>query len=229
MRKVEDGFQQESGGSAEQQLRPHHARLDDCILSHLDDRDPEWLLSGEHMNTAPSPEAGLSQPELARMWADHRQPLPGDQLEQLLTRLVGRLVKAITTVPLDERAVVEVAAELVDHGLTDPRTIGHSIEMLGGGLPRLPELHHLAQPDAAVLKTLAVLASGYTEALRQHTVDEHATAVQTMQRAQHEAELELRICETRFREIFFTSAVGIAISTFDGTVVTANRAFADIV
>jgi diguanylate cyclase (GGDEF)-like protein/PAS domain S-box-containing protein len=167
------------------------------------------------------------------MWADHRQPLPRDEIEQLLTRLVDRLVKAITTVPLEERAVVEVASELVRHGLTDPHTIGHSIEILGNGLPRLPELHHLVHPDAAVLKALAVFARGYTGALRQQTVDEHTRAVDkavaAAQRAKQEAELELRICETRFREIFFTSAVGIAISTFEGTVVTANRAFADIV
>lgn len=185
------------------------------------------------MSAAPSPEAGLSQLELARMWADHRRSPPGDEIEKLLTRLVNRLVEAITAVPLEEGAVVGVATELVRHGLTEAHIIGHTIEILGNGLPRLAELRHLAHRDAAVLKALAVLASGYTGAVRQHAVDEHARAAdeaaQAMERAKQEAELELRICETRFREIFFTSAVGIAISTFEGTVVTANRAFADIV
>ncbi|MGH3598701.1 MAG: EAL domain-containing protein, partial [Pseudonocardiaceae bacterium] len=42
-------------------------------------------------------------------------------------------------------------------------------------------------------------------------------------------ERELWISETRFRQVFSESAVGIAISNLEGTVVTANRAFARVV
>jgi diguanylate cyclase (GGDEF)-like protein/PAS domain S-box-containing protein len=153
-------------------------------------------------------------------------PMPGERPEQLLEQLINRLITAIVAVPVDEQAAFEVAAELVARGLTESRGIGHSIEVLAEGLPRLAEVH---QRDTAVLRALASLASGFAEALRQHTLDEQEQATQALLRAKQDAELELQICEARFREIFFTSAVGIAISTFDGTVVTANRAFADIV
>jgi diguanylate cyclase (GGDEF)-like protein/PAS domain S-box-containing protein len=174
----------------------------------------------------------LTTAVLAQAWADVANwavPMPREQIENLLARLIDRLVSAVTTAPGDDQAALEVAIELLAHGLTDPRSIGHSIEVLAEGLPRLTDLHELDQPRTAVLRMLASLASGYAEALQQRTVDQLELATQALLQAKQDAELELRICETRFREIFFTSAVGIAISTFDGTVVTANRAFADIV
>lgn len=180
------------------------------------------------MTSARPSEPGLTTAGLAQIWADAASwtmPMSEERLEQL----INRLVTAIADVPVDEPAALDVATELVAHGLTESRGIGRSIEVLAEGLPRLAELHELQQRDTAVLRVLAALASGYAEALRQHTLEEQHAATRALRRAAQEAELELRICETRFREIFSTSAVGIAISTFHGTVVTANRAFADIV
>jgi diguanylate cyclase (GGDEF)-like protein/PAS domain S-box-containing protein len=173
-------------------------------------------------------EPGLTTAELASAWAA-ASPMSGQQTDQLLAPLITQLAAAAAAVPIDEQAAVEVAAELVAHGLTEPLGIGASIEVLAEGLPRLAELREVGRRDIAVLRVLASLAGGYAQAHRERTLDEQESATKALQRASHEAELELRICETRFREIFFTSAVGIAISTFDGTVVTANPAFADIV
>lgn len=184
------------------------------------------------MTSARPAEPGLTTAGLAQLWADSLSwtiPMSEEKPEQLLERLVNRLVAAIAEVPVDEQAAREVAVELLSHGLTESRGIGRSIEVLAEGLPRLAEVHELHQRDTAVLAALAALASGYAEALRQRTLDEQQQATLALQRATQEAELELRICEARFREIFSTSAVGIAISTFDGMVVTANQAFADIV
>jgi diguanylate cyclase (GGDEF)-like protein/PAS domain S-box-containing protein len=172
---------------------------------------------------------GLTTAELASAWAHAASPTSGQQTEQLLAQLVTRLAAAATAVPVDDQAAVDVAAELIVHGLTEPQYIGTSIEILAEGLPRLAELREVHRREVAVLRVLASMAGGYAQAHRQHTLDAQDQATQALQRARHEAELELRICETRFREIFSTSAVGIAISTFDGTVVTANPAFADIV
>ncbi len=177
-------------------------------------------------------EQGLTSAELAQVWAGNvrwAMPVPGKEPEHLLAGLINRLAAAVVTVPVDEQAAAEVASELVEHGLTEPSSIGRSIEVLAEGLPRLPDLREIQHRGTAVARVLGSLSSGYAEALRQHTLDGQRLAMQALQQAKQEAELELRICETRFREIFFTSAVGIAISTFDGTVVTANRAFADIV
>jgi diguanylate cyclase (GGDEF)-like protein/PAS domain S-box-containing protein len=173
-------------------------------------------------------ESGLTAVELASAWAA-ASSTSGRETEQFLARLVTQLAAAAAAAPVDDQAAVEVAAELVAHGLTESGGIGTSIEVLAEGLPRLAELQDVRRCDIAVLRVLASLAGGYAQAHRKRTLDEQDAATKALQRAGHEAELELRICETRFREIFFTSAVGIAISTFDGTVVTANPAFADMV
>ena len=170
--------------------------------------------------------------ELAQAWTDvvsRALPMAEDQARDLLAGFINRLATAVASVPVGGQAAAELAAELVAQGLTDSSGIGCSLEVLGEGLPQLADLREVPERDTAIRHVLASLASGYAEALRRRTLDEQKLSTDALLMAKQEAELELRICETRFREIFFTSGVGIAISTFDGTVVTANPAFADIV
>ncbi len=179
-------------------------------------------------------DSGATVAGLAHEWAGaagRSADLPGsgDQLEQLLARLIERLVTAVASDPVDEQAVSEVAAELVAHDLTGSNGIGRSIEVLGGGLPRLAQLQHGDRRDAAVLRVLGALAGGYAGALRQRAVAEHDQVTQALAHAKQDAEHELRVCQARLRQVFSAVSVGLAISDLDGTVVTANPAFARIV
>ncbi|HEV7452073.1 MAG TPA: EAL domain-containing protein [Pseudonocardiaceae bacterium] len=185
------------------------------------------------MSATVPPEPGLTVAGLAQTWAvvasrSAYLPMSGDEVEQLLTRLINRLVAAVAGVPVDERAAIEVAAELVAHDLTGSSSIGRSIEVLGEGLPRLAELH-VGRGDAAVVRVLGALAGGYAGALRQRTLDEQNQVTQALLQAKLDAERDLQVSETRFRRIFSEAPVGIAISDLDGTVVAANRAFAGMV
>jgi diguanylate cyclase (GGDEF)-like protein/PAS domain S-box-containing protein len=148
--------------------------------------------------------------------------MSGEETEQLLARLITRLVAAVTATPADEQAAMEVAAELVAHDFTGPRSIGCSIEILARGLPQLPQLRDIDQRDTAVLRVLAALSDGYAQALRRRILDEQEQVAQGLVRAKLEA-------EARFQEIFLVSTVGIAISTLEGIVVDANQAFSEIV
>ncbi|MGH3782857.1 MAG: PAS domain S-box protein, partial [Pseudonocardiaceae bacterium] len=186
------------------------------------------------MSTSRPTEPGLTAAGLAATWAAAASqttylPMSGDELEQLLTGLINRLVTVVSAAPMDEQAAVEVAAELVAHDLTGSRSISRSIEVLDDGLPRLAELQHVDGGDAAVSRVLRTLAGGYAEALRQRTLDEQDQVTQALLQANLNTERELWISETRFRQVFSESAVGIAISNLEGTVVTANRAFARVV
>ena len=156
-------------------------------------------------------------------------PMSGDELEQLLTRLIRQLVTALSAAPIDEQAAIAVAAELVAHDFTGSSTITRSIEVLDYGLPRLAELPHVEGRGSAVSRVLRALAGGYAMALRQRTFDEQHQVTQALLEAKLDTERELWISEARFRQVFSESAVGIAISDLEGTVVTANRAFARIV
>ncbi len=183
------------------------------------------------MNTSPPVKPVLTKAVLAQAWAKATSQttdsaLSEQQLAQLMGRLIDRLVTVVATEPVDEQAAVEVAAELVAHDLIGSQSIGRSFEVLAHGLPRLPELRDVGQRDAAVLQMLAALVNGYAEALRRRAFEEQEQVTRALLRVKQE---ELRVCEARFREVLSASVVGIVISLFDGTVITANRAFADIV
>jgi diguanylate cyclase (GGDEF)-like protein/PAS domain S-box-containing protein len=179
------------------------------------------------MSAAPPPEFELAISQLARTWAEVAGQttylaMSGAETEQFLTRLITRLVRVVTATPAEEQAAMEVAAELVANHLTGSRSIGRSIEALARGLPQLPQLRGVNGVDSAVLRVLTALCDGYIDALRRRILDEQEQVAQALLRAKLEA-------ETRFREVFLASTVGLAISTFDGIVVEANRAFAEIV
>ncbi|MGH3696884.1 MAG: diguanylate cyclase domain-containing protein [Pseudonocardiaceae bacterium] len=178
------------------------------------------------MSAVPPPASDLTTTELATQWAAAVSQttylaMSAAEIEQLLARLIIRLVTATAATPVDEQAVMAVAAELVAHDLTGSRSIGRSIEALAHGLRRLPELRDIDQRDAAVLRVLAALSDGYAEALRQRTLDEQEQVAKALSQAKLEA-------EARFREVFLASTVGIAISTFDSIVVSANQALSEI-
>lgn len=180
------------------------------------------------------PRAGLTVAGLARAWAvavsrSTYLPMSGEEIEQLLTRLIHRLVTAAAGAPVGERAVIDVAAELVVHDFTGSSSIGRSIEVLTDGLPRLAELQHIDRRDATVAQVLGALASGYAEALRQRTLDEKDQITQALFQAKLDAERELQISEARFRQVFSEAAVGIVISDREGTLFAANRVFAGMV
>jgi diguanylate cyclase (GGDEF)-like protein/PAS domain S-box-containing protein len=196
---------------------------------------PEWLLSVDMVSAIPPcGESGLTVTRLAQTWAAVASrttylPMSGNEVELFLTRLVNRLVAAVASVPVDERAAMEVVAELVAHDLTGSSSIGRSIEVLGEGLPRLAVLQHVDWRDAAVVRVLGALASGYAESLRQRTLDQQDQVAQALLQAKLDAERGLQVSEARFRQVFSEAPVGIAISDLEGTVVAANRAFADMV
>ena len=186
------------------------------------------------MSTARPSESGLTVAGLAQAWAAVASrttylPMSGDEVEQLLARLIDRLVRAIAATPVDEEAAIEVSAELVAHAFTGARSVGRSLEILGDGLPQLAELQHVDRRDAAILRVLGSLAGGYAEALRQRTLDEQDEVTRAVLQAKLDADRELQVSEAWFRQIFSEAGVGIAISGLDGTLVAVNRAFADMV
>lgn len=186
------------------------------------------------MRGASPNEPGLTVAELAQTWTTVASrttylPMSGDEIEQLLTRLVHRLVTAVAAAPVDEPAAVEVATELVAHDLTGSSSIGRSIEVLSDGLLRLAGLQHVDRRGIAVSRIMEALAGGYAEALRQRTLKEQDQITQALLQAKLDAERELQISEARFRQVFSEAAVGIAISDLDGTLFAANRVFAGMV
>jgi hypothetical protein len=152
-------------------LRSHHEGLPDAPADEL------GCEGAKIVSAVPRPEPDLAITKLAQVWADAAGQttylaMSGAETEQFLAQLITKLVTAMTVTPVDERAVMEVAAELVAHDLTGSRSIGCSIEVLTDGLPQLPQLRDFDRLDAAVLRVVIALSAGYAQALRRRTLGE---------------------------------------------------------
>src|SRR6185312_6610383 len=114
------------------------------------------------MSAAPPPEFDLATSGLARAWAEATSRttylvMSSAEIEKFLTVLITRLITAVRATPVDEQAARAVAAELVAHDFTGSHSIGRSIEVLGRGLPQLPQLRDLEGLDAALMRILSAL------------------------------------------------------------------------
>jgi diguanylate cyclase (GGDEF)-like protein/PAS domain S-box-containing protein len=118
-------------------------------------------------------------------------------------------------------AATNAGTALVAAHAVGQQSLLRSIEVLGTGLPELPELAGQPAVTQAVVSVLGRIATGYSDAIRRKTFGQQEDVKQALERV-------LRLSETRFREVFVASAVGIAISDLDGTLVRANRALAEI-
>ncbi|MGB8961763.1 MAG: EAL domain-containing protein [Pseudonocardiaceae bacterium] len=79
-----------------------------------------------------------------------------------------------------------------------------------------------------IIQLLGALATGYTWALRNHPCSQQEEANRALSLARRDLERDLRASEERFRELFDSVPVGVAISEPDGRIVHTNRALAEI-
>ncbi|MGH3721941.1 MAG: putative bifunctional diguanylate cyclase/phosphodiesterase [Pseudonocardiaceae bacterium] len=158
------------------------------------------------------PAQPVSRAGLARAWLDGvsptaEVPLVGGWVEECLRDQLNRLVDALVREPLRPGPAADVGTELVARGFIGEQSLGATVEILGHGLPTLPELRIVEGLAGKVVSLLAALASGYASALRYRTRAER---------------------ETWFWEVFDTTPVGMVISRLDGTVTETNSALTEI-
>ncbi|WP_285744723.1 EAL domain-containing protein [Lentzea sp. NBRC 105346] len=127
------------------------------------------------------------------------------QVEDLLTKYVETLLT-------DELAAArQVGRSMVEHDIISSDTLERSIRFLGEQTPLRPAL-------------LGALAAGFTEALRDRTLDQQEMSRTAAMDAMRRAELALRESEAKFRAIFRSSPVAIVVSGLDGEIVEFNEA-----
>jgi diguanylate cyclase (GGDEF)-like protein len=125
-------------------------------------------------------------------------PMTRADLERRLLACTLRLTAALTSEPIDVRAGYEIGTELVDMHLASPEAVGRTVEVIQ--LRLLRDLG-LAGDDARdrLARLIGTLTTGYTRALRDRTLDEQETIRRAALTARDQAELALRISESRFR------------------------------
>lgn len=181
----------------------------------------------------PTPPPVSRREELARAWTNHattRSYIPRAfvEVEQLLLELVDELLAALAGEESPEAAGARVGGRLVTEGFIDPTALRATIDSLTAGL--LGDIEET--PDSALAKRtvalLGALSAGYADGLRAYTLTQQEQVKQALFNAMVRTEHNLRATENRFREVFTSSAVGIAITDLDGMCVESNPALSQI-
>ncbi|WHT16755.1 EAL domain-containing protein [Crossiella sp. CA-258035] len=171
--------------------------------------------------------------ELARRWTVAVStaayvPLSREQLEQQLLDLVDELLDLVAADPFDPRPAGRAGAQLVLGNITSRLALRRTIELLGEGCRRELAERQGSVDEPKVTALLAEFAAGFAEGVRQLTFNQQEELKKALLSAKLDAERELRVSESRFRELFTASAMGIAISDLDGNFIEVNQAFTEI-
>ena len=171
--------------------------------------------------------------EFTRAWAKaialfSYLPVGVLELQRQLTPLVDGLRAALLAEPFDAGAGHRLGERLVELNFTDTAALHASFGLFG-----CPLLEQLDVPDDAEHRDrLAALrgafAAGYADGLRDRTRAEQETISRAVLLARDHAEQALRSSEARFRAVFETSAIGIAIGDLDGRITDANSALLEM-
>ncbi|MGW5052964.1 diguanylate cyclase domain-containing protein [Actinokineospora sp. NPDC004072] len=173
------------------------------------------------------PDAGRAREQRVRAWLrviarTVYVPRAAEEIAAFLNDQLDVLNDAISAPELDPGAGAAVGAALVEYGLTGEDTLQRSVSLL------VEEMLGAGASGERVARLCAALSCGYSDALRRRTLDQQENMKLALLTAKQRAERDRRTSENRFREVFATAAIGIAIADPQGRVVEANPALAEI-
>lgn len=148
-------------------------------------------------------------------------PLSVDELEAILLGMLETLADGITAEPFSARPGADVGAKMVASQLVGIETLDRSIGVLVDSL-------HTPGTERQLVGLLGGLCAGYADALRRRTLDQQEDMKRALMSAKQRAERVMEATENRFREVFDSSPVGIAITNADGRFFETNAALATI-
>jgi len=169
----------------------------------------------------------------ARQWAGEIAgasyvSMGSDELLAHLLGLTHQLVDATLATEFDPSVGRRIGVDMVGAHFTGTETLGATVTFI---VERLPDLLDQVPQGVDVAGRVARLtgnmAAGYANALRERSLDEQDSIYRAGLRARRQAEQELAASEARFRGVFHSSPVAIAISEPNGRIVQTNRSLDD--
>jgi diguanylate cyclase (GGDEF)-like protein/PAS domain S-box-containing protein len=146
------------------------------------------------------------------------------ELDDFLLELVDALADALVVQPFSSEPGGTAGARMVAAQLVGIDTLGRTVEVLVDGLIDISA----PGSEREVVTLLAALSTGYADALRRRTLEQQEDMKRALLSAKQRAERVMQATENRFREIFASSPVGIAITSLDGQFYETNPALAVI-
>ncbi|PRY43976.1 putative bifunctional diguanylate cyclase/phosphodiesterase [Umezawaea tangerina] len=186
----------------------------------------------DHSGATPDPGTALDEFPLVREDFAHRWTalisatvlanISRPELEQLLAALTTQLLKAISADPEDPEHARRIGRAMVEHDFIASETLERSVAFVGEHL--LTHFHLPASWNGRLMRLLGSLAAGFSDGLRDRTLDQQelsktaaVIATRRAQQAQHDS-------ETKFRAVFNSSAVSIAVIGLDDHLLDFNEA-----
>jgi diguanylate cyclase (GGDEF)-like protein/PAS domain S-box-containing protein len=189
---------------------------------------------GSRFGSRPASQDGAQSRELlARTWT---YQLSGVALVPLTPEEVGRelrdqldvLCSVLPRDPFDAAAVEQVGEHIVAMGYVGEDGLRRTVEVLGKGLPALPEFQPAGAPVERIALGIGALATGFLTANRRVVFEQQEQMNLALLKAVRDAKWNIRESEARFDEVVTSSASGIMIVGLDGRLVRTNGAIGDI-
>ncbi|WP_242613336.1 putative bifunctional diguanylate cyclase/phosphodiesterase [Herbihabitans rhizosphaerae] len=155
-------------------------------------------------------------------------PLDRGTVVERLRPFVDELATCLLAVDFAAEPAARVGAELVRMRCHGPGALGASINLLGDSLALAAGAPADSECRRRTAALQAAFATGFTEAMTDRILEQQEAIRQAAFDARDGAEAALRASEARFRAMFTESAIGIGLSSIEGTVIDANQAMADM-
>ncbi len=146
----------------------------------------------------------------------------------LLLELSGELAELLTAQPFDAKPAGSIGARLVGAHFSGADALDRSLKVIGTEFLDAADLPFDRPTVARLTELTGAMAGGYVDALRDLLFDEQEIIKQAVFRARDIAERARRASEARFRAVFNSSAVGIAIIDFSGQLQLINPVLGEI-
>jgi PAS domain S-box-containing protein len=182
----------------------------------------------------PRSSTSSARAELARRWGralgtTAYVPASPAEIEGELNALLDVVFDTLLAESFAPDPARQVGERLVVGYFIGEQSLSRTVELLGQALPADPELRGVGDLASKVVCLLGAVVEGYVAALRAFTFEQQEQVKQALLKAVQNAEQRLTLSEAKFRELFTSSAVGIAISNLDGTLLETNQALREIV